>query len=127
MPHRRRPYPPAKHVKVPSGFAFNNEYGAHYFLYVTYWTCLLESAYLSLAFLAALFPRHRALYRTTWALRSIVAPAACLVALLYWTLIYPATGVTDYVVRASILEAVAWLQCESSFLVHDQTITPNTD
>lgn len=85
---------------MPSGFAFNNQYGAHFFLYVTYWTCLLESAYFILALLAALLPRQRGLYRTTWALRSIVAPAACLVSLLYWTLIFPATGITDYVVRA---------------------------
>lgn len=89
---------------MPEGFAYNNEYGATYFLYVTYWTCLLECAYLVLALLAALFPRQRPLYRTAWALRSIAAPAACLVALLYWTLIFPATGVTDYVVRVGSSE-----------------------
>jgi hypothetical protein len=92
------PIHPAKDVKkLPDGFAHSNEYGATYFLYVTYWTCLLEAVYLAMAFLTALFPRHRAIYRTTWVLRTITAPTACLVALLYWTLIFPATGVTDYV------------------------------
>ncbi len=57
----------------------------------------MQSAYLILALLTALFPRRRSLYRAAWVLRTITAPAACLVSLLYWAMIFPSTGTTDYV------------------------------
>lgn len=89
--------PIAKNVKVAPALGYNNEYAGTYFLYVTYWTCLLQAAYLLLAFVAAAkFPAHKPLYRACWCLRNIVAPASCMVAGLYWSLIFPANMTTDF-------------------------------
>lgn len=84
-------------MKVAPALGFNNEYAGHYFVYVTYWTCLVQAAYLLLALVAAAkFPEHKPLYRAVWCLRNVAAPGACMVALLYWTLIFPANMTTDF-------------------------------
>ncbi len=122
----------SKGVHLPAPLYEYLDYGVLWLIYATNWTAMLLWAYLALAFVAmAVAAQDRRRESTArwvglggWVLRDTVAPAAVMVMLLYWALLFPADPHTNFVdahlhvINALIILADLWLSRMPFWLLH---------